>query len=276
MTQQCDVSAARESVVRASEDLIDLQLTGQIAHIVLNRASKMNAINRPMLAGVREALAWAEGDRRVRAVVLRGAGRAFSAGGDLAEVGGLVQDSPRFSEFLDYWHDSLRRLETSPLPIIAAVHGFAFAGGFELTQVCDVVVIGDRTSLADQHAKFGLFPAGGSTHRLPRLVPARVAAWMLMSGEAVTPHQALSIGLVNEVVNETAVADRAQAMAEVLASRSAAANAAIKAAVAAGKGLQIEDAIAAERPIALAHMASHDVQTGLEAFRSRTTPTFAT
>ena len=276
MTEQLDVSAARGSVARASEDLIDLQLTGQIAHIVLNRASKMNAINRPMLAGVREALGWAEADRRVRVVVLRGAGRAFSAGGDLAEVGGLVQDSPRFSEFLDYWHDSLRRLETSPLPIIAAVHGFAFAGGFELTQVCDVVVIGDQTSLADQHAKFGLFPAGGSTQRLPRLVPARVAAWMLMSGEAVTPAQALSLGLVNEVVDESDVFRRAQAMAEILASRSVAANAAIKGAVAVGKGREIVDAIAAERPIALAHMASPDVQTGLAAFRARTTPSFAT
>ena len=139
-------------------------------------------------------------------MILRADGACFSAGGDLAEVKALVADPAKFSQFLDHWHATLGLFEQSPLPIIAAVHGLAFAGGLELVEVCDLVVIGDRTRIGDQHAMFGLFPAGGSTQRLPRLVGRRAAAWMLMTGEEITPAQALELGLVNRVVDEEHVA----------------------------------------------------------------------
>jgi enoyl-CoA hydratase/carnithine racemase len=249
-------------------------LDGPVAHIVLSRPTKMNAINRQMLVLLREAITAAQADPRVRVIVISGAGRAFSAGGDLEEVAGLVQDSPEFNEFLDFWHDSLLSIERSSVPTIAAVHGFAFAGGFELTQACDFVVIGDRTAISDQHANFGLFPAGGSTQRLPRLVPPRVALWMLMSGATLEPAACVTAGLVNEVVLEDDVLTRANEMAAILATKSRGASSSIKSAVRLARDLPLEEAIAEERPIALRHMASADVQIGLAAFRTRTTPDF--
>ncbi|OLT09048.1 hypothetical protein BJF78_06825 [Pseudonocardia sp. CNS-139] len=261
-------------VERASAGTVRVGGAEKVGEIVLARPAKLNAINSDVLAGVVAALAGFEERPELRAVVIRGEGRCFSAGGDLAEVKELVRDPVRYSEFLDRWHAGLAAVENSPLPVIAAVHGFAFAGGLELIQVCDLAVVGDSTRIGDQHAKFGLFPAGGSTQRLPRLVGRRAASWMLMSGEAVTPAEAVALGLANRVVPEGEVVAEAHRMAEVLASRSRGATAAIKRAVRAGAERVLSDAIAIERPIVLSHMASDDAQAGIAAFEARTEPRF--
>lgn len=257
-----------------SDGQVLLDFTDSIATVTLNRPGKLNAINSKVLAGIRAAVTGAAVQDAVRAIVLHGTGRTFSAGGDLGEVSQLVGDKDRFSEFLDYWHGSLWAVQNCPVPTIAAVHGFAYAGGFELTQVCDFVVVGRRTLLGDQHANYGLFPAGGSTQRLPRLVAPRVAKWMLMSGEAVDAPTALALGLANRVVDEDDVLNEARLMAETLAAKSRSGNAAIKAAVLLGSDQPLPHAIAAERAVAVDHMASSDVQTGMDAFRTHTKPIF--
>lgn len=263
-----------EEVQRSCAGRVRLDITSSIATLTINRPDKLNAIDSVVLTGIRTALAGIEEDPSVRAVIVRGAGRAFSAGGDLGEVSALVGDKTRFGSFLDYWHESLLLLENSPLPSIAAVHGFAYAGGLELTQACDFVVLGRGAVLGDQHANFGLFPAGGSTQRLPRLVAPRVAKWLLMTGEAIDAPTALTLGLANRVVDDAEVFDEARRMADTLSRKSRGGNAAIKAAVHVGAGRPLNDAIAAERPLAVDHMASADAQTGFDAFRSRSTPIF--
>jgi enoyl-CoA hydratase/carnithine racemase len=263
-----------EEVTRSCEGHVGLEITSAVATLTINRPDKLNAIDTSVLTGIRTALSGIEGEPSVRALILRGAGRAFSAGGDLAEVSALVADKQRFSAFLDYWHESLNLLQDSPLPSIAAVHGFAYAGGLELTQACDFVVLGRKAMLGDQHANFGLFPAGGSTQRLPRLVAPRVAKWLLMTGEAIDAPTAHALGLANRVVDDDDVFVEAQRMADSLGRKSRAGNAAIKAAVHLGADRPLTDAIAAERRLAVDHMASDDARTGFDAFRSRTTPVF--
>jgi enoyl-CoA hydratase/carnithine racemase len=263
-----------QEVNRSCDGRVCLEITSSVATLTINRPSKLNAIDSGVLTGIRTALSGIEDDQSVRALILRGTGRVFSAGGDLDEVSALVGDKARFSEFLDYWHESLLLLQISPLPSIAAVHGFAYAGGLELTQACDFVVLGRSAVLGDQHANFGLFPAGGSTQRLPRLIAPRVAKWLLMTGEAIDAPTALALGLANRVVDDDDVFDEAQRMAETLGRKSRAGNAAIKAAVHLGADRPLTDAIAAERSLAVDHMASDDAQTGFSAFRSRTAPVF--
>jgi enoyl-CoA hydratase/carnithine racemase len=266
----------QQEVKHSCEGHVALDIAPPVATLTINRPDKLNAINSSVLAGIRTALSGVQDNPSVRAVILRGSGRTFSAGGDLGEVAAMVRDRDRFSAFLDYWHESLLTVSNSPLPIIAAVHGFAYAGGFELTQACDFVVLGHTALLGDQHANFGLFPAGGSTQRLPRLVAPRVALWMLMSGEAIDAQTALQLGLANRVVDDDDVFNEALRMAETLCGRSRTDNAAIKSAVHIGADRLLTDAIAAERCLALDQMASDDVQTGIDAFRSRTTPIFQT
>jgi enoyl-CoA hydratase/carnithine racemase len=264
----------QQQVEQSCEGSVLLDVTSRVATLTINRPNKLNAIDSAVLTGIRTALSGIEDDPSVRALVLRGGGRAFSAGGDLGEVSALVGDKTRFSEFLDYWHESLLLLEDSPVPSIAAVHGFAYAGGLELTQACDFVVLARSAVLGDQHANFGLFPAGGSTQRLPRLVAPRVAKWMLMTGEAIDAPTALALGLANRVVDDDDVFDEAQRMADTLGRKSRAGNAAIKAAVHLGADRPLTEAIAAERHLAVDHMASEDARIGFDAFRSRTTPVF--
>jgi enoyl-CoA hydratase/carnithine racemase len=264
----------QDEVKQSCDGRVVLEIAAPVAILTINRPNKLNAIDSGVLTGILTALSGIEDDASIRAVILRGSGRAFSAGGDLEEVAGLVRDRGRFSAFLDYWHESLLTLENSPLPSIAAVHGFAYAGGFELTQACDFVVMGHSAVLGDQHANFGLFPAGGSTQRLPRLVAPRVAKWMLMSGDAIDAQTALHLGLANRVVDDAVLFNETHAMATTLCAKSRTDNAAIKAAVHLGADRPLAEAITAERPVALDQMASDDVQTGLTAFRSRSTPVF--
>jgi enoyl-CoA hydratase len=246
---------------------------GPIARVELNRPDKLNALDLECLDLLEHSIAQAEADDRVRVVVLSGRGRCFCAGADLTVVDEAITRG-EFDAFLRRWHAVFGGIEACRKVTIAAVHGMALAGGFELTQVCDLVVIGDDTRIGDQHAKFGLFPGGGSTQRLPRMVGRRTATWMLLSGEAVAPADAVALGLANDVVPEADVLAHAEEMALVVAERSVAASHAIKDALARGRGLDLAAALDLEREIAVRHMASDDAQRGLAAFKARSVPDF--
>jgi enoyl-CoA hydratase/carnithine racemase len=249
---------------------------GPVAFLTLNRPDKLNALDRDCLDLLARHVTTAVDDPSVAAIILSGNGRCFCAGADLTVVdGALEQGSEGFDEFLARWHEVFGAVEASAKPTIAAVHGFAMAGGLELTQVCDFVVAGETAVLADQHAKFGLFPGGGSTQRLPRLVARRAALWMLCSGEPVDLGDALAWGLVNQVVPDDQVMAAAVEMAQTLSDRSWSATAAIKQAVRRGGELPLSDALLLERRLAVQHMTSSDAAAGLAAFRSRSQPKFS-
>ncbi|MEV8511640.1 enoyl-CoA hydratase/isomerase family protein [Dactylosporangium sp. NPDC051484] len=245
-----------------------------VVRLTLNRPDKLNAINRDMVRGLRAAVRLAEEDPDVRVLIVAGEGRVFSAGGDLAEVSALVRDRDAFDGFLDEWHDAFDAIEACSKPVIGQVHGVALAGGFELLQVCDVVIAARSARLGDQHARFGLFPAGGGTQRLARLIGLRRATWMLVTGEAIDADTAERFGLVNRVVDDGELAAVVDETARTLNRLSPRATAAIKASLRLGEGLEVHQALRAERPLALDHMASDDAQIGFEAFRQRREPDF--
>jgi enoyl-CoA hydratase/carnithine racemase len=247
---------------------------GPVLTVTLNRPDKLNALDADCLDLLEEHFTAADRDPDVRAVVLTGHGRGFCAGADLAVVAGIAADRSAFDSFLRRWHTVFGAIERCGKPTIAAVTGFALAGGFELTQVCDLVVMGASARLGDQHANFGLFPGGGSTQRLPRLVGRRVATWMLLSGDPVDAPTARAFGLANRVVPDDAVLPTARDMALHLAERSTAASRAIKQSLRDGIHLPLGDALDVERAIAVNHMASPDAAAGLAAFAERTQPDF--
>lgn len=257
-----------------STEVVTREQRGPIALLTLNRPDKLNAVDLAVLAELRRHLDEIEADPQSRVVVIRGAGRVFCAGADLAMVTDLVDDAPAFAEFMQQWHDTYSRIAAFPLPTVAAVHGVALAGGFELMQVCDLVVIADDARVGDQHSNFGLFPGGGSTQRLTRQTSVRNATWLLFSGEWIDGTTAVEWGLANRVVPESHVVEEAVAMADALAQKSSTGLAAIKRALALGEGRPVEEALALERPIALEHMGSPDASIGLAAFASRTKPVF--
>jgi enoyl-CoA hydratase/carnithine racemase len=167
--------------------------TGQIT---LNRPERMNAVTTELARQLEDALIQMSADPRVNVIVIRGSGGNFCAGGDVAEVERLRSAGP---EALRTLFEAFRRacdvISTIDVPVVAAVEGVAMAGGFELMQAADIVIVSDDAKIADSHINFGMIPGGGSTQRLPRLVGRQIASGLLLSGDRVSGLEAVRLGL---------------------------------------------------------------------------------
>ena len=171
---------------------------GPAAWITLNRPDKLNAISIAMNEGVIDALSRAEADDDARVIVLRGAGRAFSAGHDLQEeVESSLDGAYRWHSFLEGHLAVVRKLWDSRKPLIAAVHGHCVGGGFEFALACDIVVAADDASFGHVEIRYG---SGPVTLMLPFLIHEKKAREMLLTGETVDAADALTAGFVNRVV----------------------------------------------------------------------------
>jgi enoyl-CoA hydratase/carnithine racemase len=194
---------------------IRYETRGPVAQITLDRPDKLNAINGAMLAGLNAALDRAEGDDAVRAVLLQGAGRSFSAGFDLAP-GAAVPDPGAVRAELRRGYDSILRFWTSPKPTIAAVHGHCLGSGMELALACDLTIAAEGTRFGAPEVRFG---SGILVLILPWLIGAKAAKSLLLTGDdKFDAARALACGLVSEVVPAAALGERAQALARRIAS----------------------------------------------------------
>jgi enoyl-CoA hydratase/carnithine racemase len=167
-----------------------------VGHITLNRPERMNAVTTELARQLEHALSELSVDSAVNVIVIRGAGKNFCAGGDVAEVERLRSAGP---EPLRTLFDAFRRacdvIATVDVPVVAAVEGVAMAGGFELMQAADIVIVSDDAKVADNHINFGMIPGGGSTQRLPRLVGRQIALGLLLSGDRLSGLDAVRLGL---------------------------------------------------------------------------------
>jgi enoyl-CoA hydratase len=157
----------------------------------------------------------------IRAVMLTGAGeRAFSAGADVKEFPG-ASDPERWRRQIRYIWDVSEKLAALPQPIVAAVNGLAFGGGFELTLFCDLRLASERARFALSEVKLGLFPGTGGVQRLPALIGVARAKELLLRGEPIDAAEAERIGLVNRVLPADRLAAESLALAQSLAERPA-------------------------------------------------------
>lgn len=253
--------------IGATMQKVLLEVRSHVAHITINRPEKLNAIDDDCLALLQEHVTTVNEDSSIRCLVIRGEGRAFCAGADLELVGSMVDDPAAFAAFLDRWHTAYDAVEACRVPTIAAIEDLALAGGFELMQVCDMVVLGDQARIGDNHAAYGLYPGGGSVQRLPRLIGDRRAKWLLLSGERISPEEALRSGLVNEVVPTDDVVPKAEALADTIASKSPTVSERIKWAMGTGSRTDVRTALRLERPTIVNSFSSDDTRKGLENFR---------
>ena len=197
-------------------DTIDYERRGPIGIITLNRPERLNALSQQLIAELNEALDHAEADDDIRVLVLNGAGRAFSAGFDLkeeaeVEMNGVADWQPvlkrDFDVIMRFWH--------CPKPTIAAVHGFAVAGGCEMALACDITIAAESAMFGEPELRFG---AGIVCLLLPWLTGPKQAKELLLTGnDRVTAQQALEIGLINGVVPDGEHLDAALAMARQIA-----------------------------------------------------------
>ncbi|MES2399099.1 MAG: crotonase/enoyl-CoA hydratase family protein [Pseudomonadota bacterium] len=188
------------------------EVRGRIALITINRPEAMNAINMDVGVGLSEALRKFSADPELWAAVITGAGdKAFSAGADLKAV--AAGEMSRMSEVgKPGIADLLRRYVDKP--VIAAVNGYALGGGMEVALSCDLIVASEKASFGLPEVKRGLVAAGGGMLRLPRQMPLKTAMYHVMTGELMSAADALHWGLVNQVVPQDEVLQKAMALAE--------------------------------------------------------------
>jgi enoyl-CoA hydratase len=198
--------------------LVSLEISSQLAFITLNRPDKLNAINAPMLDELERALDAVEANEDVRAIVLQGAGRAFSAGFDLGspafdsgEPGEIRRELARdFRGILRFWD--------CPKPLVAAVHGYCLGSSMEICALCDVTIAADDCVFGAPEVGYG---SGIVCLVLPWIVGLKAANEMLLTGGNIDARRALALGLVNEVVPAGDLRASAAAMARRIASNDA-------------------------------------------------------
>ena len=198
-----------------STDVIEVEIRDDIAVITLARPEKLNAITAEMLDGLLEAVESVTASESIGAAVLAGRGRAFSAGGDITAMSGM--DEVEFAETIARYMRVATAFRECPKPIIAAVHGYALAGGFELALLCDVRFAARGTRFGLPDTPLGLSPTSGMTWLLPRIVGLGRAMHLTLDAEPIDADEALRIGLVSRVVEPDALLAEAEAFAHKLA-----------------------------------------------------------
>ena len=195
-----------------------VQTGGGITRLTLNRPDKLNAFNQMMMADLETALASAGRDPACRVVVLTGAGRAFSAGQDLAD-GVYVKGGPQpdLGFVLDRYNPIIGLVRTLPKPVIAAVNGLAAGAGVSLALACDLVYAARSASFMLAFAKIGLVPDCGGTWFLPRLVGEARARGLTMLAEPLIADKAEAWGLIWKAVDDDKLAAEVDALASRLA-----------------------------------------------------------
>jgi enoyl-CoA hydratase len=242
-----------------------------IALLTLDRAERLNAIGSDTVALLHQALDAIEGDDALRAIVVTGAGRAFSAGADISELDTLP-DGAAFGVFVKGLTDAYDRLAACPTPSIAAVNGLALGGGLELALACDLRLAAPTARLGVPEVRLGLLPAAAGTQRLARLLPAAVAKHLLMTGAPLTADAALAFGLLNAIHDDVMAA--AMDLASELAAGPPHALAAAKQLVDAGVEMRLADAITLERRTVSALFDTEDRIEGIAAFAGKRPPVF--
>lgn len=189
---------------------------GAVRIITLNRPERLNAITEQLIVDLNAALAAAQAEPSVRAVVLTGAGRAFCAGDDLHEYADQASSKEATQEYVEQLQQVTRHIVLGRVPVVAAVNGWAVGGGFEWLLDCDMVVVGESARAFFPEMALGLFVTGGVTAILPRIVGLSRARRLLMLGERIDSQQMLDWGIAQWRVPDDRVLDEALAVADQL------------------------------------------------------------
>lgn len=202
-----------------STDPILLETEGAIATLTINRPETLNALDIKTIQAMHAALDQVEKDNAIRVVVFTGAGRAFIAGGDIADLNSR-QGLPHYQEFAEDIHRLFRRIETFDKITIAAVNGFALGGGTELLLALDLRILSDKAKLGLPEITLGLFPGAGGTQRIIRQLPLCRAKEIMFTGDMLTPQEAVEVGLANRVVPHEELMESTRETALKIASKS--------------------------------------------------------
>jgi len=251
---------------------ISLDKKDGVGFLLLNRPEVRNAFNQVMIDEIRESLECIRKDKEIRVLIVTGAGKAFQAGADIAE---LRRMSPL--ELLR-WNDGIVRinaaLESLPQPVIAAINGAAMGGGLELALACTIRVMEESAKIGLPEVKLGIIPGTGGTIRLPRLIGIGRAAKLILTGDPIGAKDALELGLVDEIVPDGSVLKAAEDLARRIISNAPIAVELAKDAIMIGRDLPIEHAVQYSQKNCVACFSTEDMKEGTSAFLEKRKPRF--
>ena len=238
-----------------------LEKKGHIAVATINRPKALNALNSDVLTDLGELVDIVNADSEIRALVVTGSGeKAFVAGADIGEMSTLTPEEGE--AFGKHGNDVFRRIETLPIPTIAAINGFALGGGCEFSMSCDIRICADTAVFGQPETGLGTTTGLGGTQRLARLVGPGMAKQLIYTAKNIKADEALRIGLVNAVYP----LDELMAAAEKLAETAPIAVRACKKAINDGLEVKMDDAIVIEEKLFGSCFKTADQIEGMTAF----------
>ena len=237
---------------------------GQVAVMTISAPRSLNALNTTILNEIDEYLDEVE-NGNFRCLVITGDGeKSFVAGADISEMATLgAQQGETFGK---HGADVFRRIETLPCPVIAAVNGFALGGGCELAMACDIRICSDNARFGQPEVGLGIIPGFSGTVRLARLVGMGMAKQLIYTGKPIKADEALRIGLVNAVVPQAELMDKAMELADQIAANAPLAVSAAKLCINTEYDMPAEEAIAFESRAFGLCFNTEDQKQGMKAF----------
>ena len=243
---------------------VDYEVEGAVGVITINRPKALNALNSAVLDDL-EAVLDAVDLEAVRALVLTGAGeKSFVAGADIGEMSTLTKAEDE--AFGKKGNDVFRKIETFPIPVIAAVNGFALGGGNEIAMSCDIRLCSDNALFGQPEVGLGITPGFGGTQRLARLVSPGMAKQIIFSNSNIKADEAYRIGLVNAVYPQEELLPAAKKMAARIAKQAPIAVRACKKAINDGLQVDMDQALVIEEKLFGSCFETYDQQEGMANF----------
>ena len=253
-------------------DKILFSVSDDVAIIILNRPDKLNSFDRAMSLEVIHALDACKDDSSVRAVLLTGEGRAFSAGQDLAEA---IAPGTKIEDILTTQYNPIvRRIRTLPKPVIAAVNGVAAGAGANIAYACDLTLAAESANFIQSFINIGLIPDSGGTFTLPRLVGMQRAFGQMILAPKVSAKEAEAQGMIWKAVPDAELMNEATALAKKLAVMPTKAIALTKDALNRGLNNSLDGQLDVENELQSLAGRSHDYSEGVAAFLQKRSPVF--
>ena len=242
-----------------------LEKKDHVAIATVNRPKALNALNSEVLNDLNTLLDEIAADPEIRVLVLTGSGeKAFVAGADIGEMSTLTKAEGE--AFGKKGNDVFRKLETLPIPAIAAVNGYALGGGCELAMACDIRLCSDTAVFGQPETGLGITPGFGGTQRLARLVGSGMAKQLIYSARNIKADEALRIGLCNAVYPAEELMPAAEKLAETIAKNAPIAVRACKKAINEGLEMPMDEAVALEEKLFGSCFETADQKEGMQAF----------
>jgi len=245
-----------------------LEKEENIATLTFNRPDARNAVNNQVRAEFAAAVEDIAADDDIRVMILTGKGKAFASGVDIKEFN---KTTPYHAHNLYRLGERVEKLEK---PVIAAVNGYCLGGGNEIAMGCDIIVASERAKFGQPEINIGIIPGGGGTQRLPRLIGVAKAKELIFTGDIISAEEAYNLGLVNHVVPEDQLMEKAKEIAKKIAIKSSAALKLAKQAINHGMQTSLETGLKYEYELYSLSLSLEDKAEGVNAFIEKRAPNF--